>query len=73
MASCFRVISKWFELSVDFNDYLDIGDVEKVSENPGIARALIEDAESRLRFIRMVIDAISIKEDNTKFIFEINT
>jgi len=58
---------------VDFNDYLDIGDVEKVSENPGIARALIEDAESRLRFIRMVIDAISIKEDNTKFIFEINT
>jgi len=72
MALYYPVTLKWFKLSMDFNDYLEIGDVEQVSENPGIARALIEDAESRLRFIRSIIDAISIKEENAKFIFENN-
>lgn len=72
MASCFRVTSKWFELALDFNDYPDIGDVEQVSENPMVARALIEDAESRIRFIRTVIDAVPINEDNAKYIFENN-
>ena len=72
MVLCYRVTSKWFELPVDFDDYLDIGDVEKVSENLGIARALIEDAESRLRFVRAVIESISIEEENAKFVFENN-
>jgi hypothetical protein len=57
---------------MDFDDYLDLVDVETVSENPVIARALIEDAESRLRFVRAVVESISIKEENAKFVFENN-
>jgi hypothetical protein len=47
-------------------------DVEKVSENPGTARALIEDAEGRLKFIKSVIEGVMIKDENAKYIFENN-
>lgn len=56
----------------EFGYYLDIGDVEKVSNNPGTARALIEDAEGRLTFSKSVIDNVTIKDENAKYIFENN-
>jgi hypothetical protein len=48
-------------LPVSFDDYLEIGEVEQVSEDINTARALIADAESRLRFIEEIIQAVSIK------------
>jgi len=55
-----------------FDDYLGRGDVEKVAKDPGISRALIEDAENRLSFVRSVIDAVKIKDGNARYIFENN-
>lgn len=53
-----------------FDYYLDMGDVEKVSKDPGMSQALIEDAESRLAFVRSVIGHVTIKDENSKYIFE---
>jgi hypothetical protein len=55
-----------------FKYYLDIGDVEKVSKDQGLSSALIEDAESRLAFAKSVVDQVTIKEENAKYIFEAN-
>jgi hypothetical protein len=57
---------------MDFEYYLDVGDIEKVSNDPGMSRALIEDAESRLAYVKSVIDHVTIKDENAKYIFETN-
>lgn len=55
-----------------FKYYLDIGNVEKVSKDQGLSRTLIEDAESRLAFVKTVVDRVTIEEKNAKYIFEAN-
>jgi len=52
-----------------FDYYLDMGDVEKVSKDPGMSQALIEDAESRLAFVRSVIGHVTIKDENAQYNF----
>lgn len=55
-----------------FDYYLSMGDVEKVSRDQGMARALIEDAESRLAYVKSVVGRVTIKDENAKYIFEAN-
>lgn len=55
-----------------FDYYLSTGDVEKVSRDQGMARALIEDAESRLAYVKSVVGRVTIKDENAKYIFEAN-
>ncbi len=46
--------------------YLRTGEVEKVSKDPRTARALIEKAEKRMKFVK----SINITDDNASFVFE---
>ncbi len=57
---------------MSFKYYLDNADVEKVSKDQGLSRALIEDAENRLSFVKSVVDQVAIKDGNAKYIFEAN-